>query len=98
MYTKDEFKEEVEEVKPTIQPTINNRNEAIELVEKFIENDEDKKVVISTYLKKSKTKLKDWQAGNINLDLLRNVIEDQLNKQEKVEKEVCQKETDIQSI
>lgn len=98
MYTKDEFKEEVEEVKPTIQPILNNRNEAIELVEKFIENDEDRKVVISTYLKKSKTKLKDWQQGNINLDLLRSVIEDQLNKKEKVEKEVCQKETDTQSI
>jgi hypothetical protein len=67
-------------------------------VEKFIENDEDRKIVISTYLKKSKTKLKDWQQGNINLDLLRQVIEEQLNKQGKVEKEVCQKEIDTQSI
>ena len=93
MYMQDEFKE-VEEVKPTI----NNRNEAIELVEKFIKNDEDRKIVISTYLKKSKTKLKDWQVGNIDLDLLRSIIEEQLNKQEKVVKEECQKETDIQSI
>lgn len=99
MYIKDEFKES-EETKPTIQPIIEDRNkreEAKELVEKFIENDEDRKVVISTYLKKSKTKLKDWQQGNINLDLLRKVIEEQLNKQGK-EKELCQKETDTQSI
>lgn len=98
MYTKDEFKE-VEEVKTLEKPTLinNTKNEAIELVEKFIENDKDRKVVISDYLKKSKTKLRDWQQGNINLDLLREVIEEQLNKQEKVEKEEW-KETDTPSI
>jgi hypothetical protein len=61
MYLRDEFKED-EEVKVVEKPVLtnsNNRNEAIELVEKFIENDEDRKIVISTYLKKSKTKLKD---------------------------------------
>lgn len=96
MYEPDEFKEEVEEVKPVL--TNNIKTEALELVDKFLDNDEDKKKVISVYLKRSKTKIKDWQQGNIQLDLLREVIEEQLNKQEKVEKELCQKETDTQSI
>ena len=99
MYTKDEFKED-EEVKVVEKPVLTNniKVEALELVDKFLDNDEDKKKVISVYLKRSKTKIKDWQQGNINLDLLRQVIEEQLNKQEKVDKEVCQKETDTQSI
>lgn len=98
MYTQDEFKE-TEEVKTVEKPVLTNniKTEALELVDKFLDNDEDKKKVISVYLKRSKTKIKDWQQGNINLDLLREVIEEQLNKQGKVE-EVCQKETDTQSI
>lgn len=97
MYTQDEFKEtqETVEVKPTI--TNNTKQEALELVEKFLDNDEDKKKVTSNYLKRSKTKIKDWQAGNIDLDLLRSVIEEKLNTKEKVEAE-CQKEIDTQSI
>ena len=59
MYTKDEFKEE--DTKTSDQPVIvnNTKNEALELVEKFLDNDEDKKKVISIYLKRSKTKIKD---------------------------------------
>lgn len=99
MYLKDEFKED-EEVKPVEKPVLTNniKTEALELVDKFLDNDEDKKKVISVYLKRSKTKIKDWQQGNINLDLLRSVIEDQLNTKEKEVKVECQKETDTQSI